>query len=467
MNKFGEKLRTEIWHPYLITLYFILTNAVDIHLPVNQWGEAVSIFLILSVVISILMFGIRKTKLNKIKISILLTGALGLLYFTQPIFITINFLSPSVFERVRQSLLLSCIIWAIVSSFIMLKQKKSFVGLNYYLNILLVTLCLWDIGKSFYESILSPEEVFSNTENVKLKPKYNIYLIVPDGSASSKSLKNFWQYENTEFDNYLKQKGFFKAENSHSNYRYTVLTIGSCLNMNYFLSRSEPYIESQIKRNRIFKILNELNYECFMFDPEGRYYQYDAQKTLADYKTLLISQSATYLICHSMGINLGEPRITNTKIFSQFESKIDASKKQFIYMHSMLTHFSYLTNRNWHFSNKNYRTLGTPKEDEDFKQLYLSKVILTNKQIMNTLDYSWDELKNNIVIVMSDHGFRNLPGKIEDANKERYSNYCAVYFPDKDYSSLTDSITPINVMRMVLNKAINAQLEYIPDKTHL
>jgi Sulfatase len=484
-----EKLRLKIWHPYLVALYFIIRNAVDIHLPFIQWFEAFSIFVILSALIFTLLFIVKKMPINNIKISILITFALGILGFTLPIFSTLNYLYPSVFERVRQAFVFSFGVWFVLSLFILFNKKRTFISLNYYLNILLITFCVWDLGKGFYETMIAPNDAFSTIDKSTLKPKHSIYLIVPDGYASSKNLKKYWQFDNAEFNTYLKDKGFFLPQNTHSNYRYTVLTMGSSLNMTYFTSRSEPYVASQVKRNQICKVLNQMDYDCYMFDFSGDNYKYDAQKTKTEYKLLLYMQSSAYLICTTIGLEVfKEPYATNSKVFSQFQSKIDASKKQFMYMHSMITHPPYYdeleksAEKNdtmlrrilgqargdqWLFRNNQWRTTGSPQDDAYLKQVYLSKIKYTNQEIQKTLNTTWETLKNNIVIIMSDHGFRELPGSKEDAMSETYSNFCAIYFPDKNYSTLTDSITPINVMRMAMNKALNAPLLYLPDKTNL
>jgi hypothetical protein len=81
-------------------------------------------------------------------------------------------------------------------------------------------------------------------------------------------------------------------------------------------------------------------------------------------------------------------------------------------------------------------------------------------------------LENNptppIVVVISDHGFRLLVDRpLHDIQSEKYSNFCAMYFPDKDYRNLYDSITPINVLRAVLNKAISTKFNRLPDLSGL
>ena len=60
----------------------------------------------------------------------------------------------------------------------------------------------------------------------------DIYYIVPDAYASSQILGDFG-YDNSEFTDYLTRKGFFVADDSHSNYMYTDLSLASSLNMRY------------------------------------------------------------------------------------------------------------------------------------------------------------------------------------------------------------------------------------------
>ena len=46
-----------------------------------------------------------------------------------------------------------------------------------------------------------------------------------------------------------------------------------------------------------------------------------------------------------------------------------------------------------------------------------------------------------------------------------FSNLNAFYFPNKDYSRLYDSISPVNTFRVVLNTYFNAQLPLLKDSS--
>ena len=61
----------------------------------------------------------------------------------------------------------------------------------------------------------------------------DIYYLIFDRYAGQKTLKGFYDYDNSDFLNYLESKGFFIARNSTSNYPKTSQSLASSLNMRY------------------------------------------------------------------------------------------------------------------------------------------------------------------------------------------------------------------------------------------
>ncbi len=62
----------------------------------------------------------------------------------------------------------------------------------------------------------------------------NIYYIVLDMYTRGDVLADLYQHDNGPFLQALRDRGFYIAERSHSNYPCTILSIPSALNMNYF-----------------------------------------------------------------------------------------------------------------------------------------------------------------------------------------------------------------------------------------
>ena len=66
-------------------------------------------------------------------------------------------------------------------------------------------------------------------------PDYHpdVYYIIPDEYAGSKSLEMFWNYDNSNFTNFLIENDFYVAQDSFSNYDRTATSIPSIMNMEY------------------------------------------------------------------------------------------------------------------------------------------------------------------------------------------------------------------------------------------
>jgi hypothetical protein len=84
-----------------------------------------------------------------------------------------------------------------------------------------------------------------------------------------------------------------------------------------------------------------------------------------------------------------------------------------------------------------------------FFNSYPYQVNYANKTIKELVEF----IKNNnkrkaIIIIMGDHGFRRLPPDMIDYN---FPNFCAIYFPDRNYSMLYDTISPVNIFKVVFN----------------
>ncbi len=77
------------------------------------------------------------------------------------------------------------------------------------------------------------------TNSVSSRPP-DIYYIILDEYGRSDVLKDIFDFDNTDFVNALKDKGFFIADKSHSNYAITHLSLASSLNYTYL---DEPSLD--------------------------------------------------------------------------------------------------------------------------------------------------------------------------------------------------------------------------------
>ena len=45
-------------------------------------------------------------------------------------------------------------------------------------------------------------------------------------------------------------------------------------------------------------------------------------------------------------------------------------------------------------------------------------------------------------------------------------NFCALYFPDGGAEAIYESITPVNIMRLVFNRYFDADLDLLEDRSY-
>jgi hypothetical protein len=473
-------------HPYLVCLYCLTKANADLHISAHYWSEILSLLMIFCSITAVLQFVFKFLWSSNTNGSIVLSIALFINFFLFPIHKTINYILPFV-ERVRYSFLIAVIISFIIALFLFIKRKKQYAQTSQYLTILLLLFIGIDVSKWIYDAITDSKETLLQKLTIAHKTNnYNIYLIVPDGYAANENLKKYWQLDNGLFLSNLKNKNFFVAQNPHSNYHYTVESISSMLKMDYFTtSVTEPLMEASISNNTAMQFLDTHKYKCTITDFNEHSYTYDPNKVKTDIKAFLYDQSAAYFLGIPLFIK-DRNTVNNIEILKNI-FKVEDTIPVFRYVHSMITHFPFTnketdivedtafanafgvqTYQDWTAIRGNdYRTLGK-RGDSILLKKYLGKIKETNAILQKTLDESWDNIKSNsIVIIMSDHGFRCLNGPPEDYKAEAYQNFCAIYFPDQDYSTLTDTITPINVIRMVVNKAVGTNMPYLPDKTNL
>ncbi|SVE12719.1 uncharacterized protein METZ01_LOCUS465573, partial [marine metagenome] len=84
----------------------------------------------------------------------------------------------------------------------------------------------------------------------------DVYYLIVDEYGRNDALLEYNNFDNSEFTNFLTQKGFHVAKNSFSNYPTSVHSITSTMNMRYINFLSDEVGE----KARIYKPLNEKTY---------------------------------------------------------------------------------------------------------------------------------------------------------------------------------------------------------------
>lgn len=70
---------------------------------------------------------------------------------------------------------------------------------------------------------------------------------------------------------------------------------------------------------------------------------------------------------------------------------------------------------------------------------------------------------NAAILLLSDHGYR-VPSDTVNV-VPNYRNFNAVYYPDHRYTQFYNTISNVNVFRVVMNKLLGANFALLPDST--
>ena len=386
------------------------------------------------------------------------------------------------------------------------KRKKPFTEFYLFMNMLFLILILSEIPNSIKRYKLHKSvnnlidfrfDAFNQYPSKKQIPdtlKPDIYFLLFDAMASSKSLFSQLEVDNAHLDSFLTKKGFYVAANSSANYNWTIHSVSTTFNMNYLPDWISPVMNdpkvyfwgsSSILNNSLFSILKKEGYDIKNYQPisfdnpdwKGSSFFSELRKKHFFYKTLpgriwrdlFWNYSKIDLkIVKQKQLSITKERILDKQ--KQFDSTLSLvkrsctkdGKQRFVYGHFMIPHEAYIFNENG--------TLRKPEETiiknrEDAIIGYKKQVKFASSVIKDLVSFiQINNRSNTIIIVAGDHGFRTETGNVKGYT---FQNLNAFFFPDKDYSLLYDSISPVNTFRVVLNKYYKSEFPLLKDSNIL
>jgi hypothetical protein len=374
----------------------------------------------------------------------------------------------------------------LVLSYLVIKTRKDLSKLTKFLNIASITLVLislfniitYEIGRK-NKTNETAEINSGETINVSKKNLPNIYYIILDGYANSKTLKEEYNYDNKEFEDFLTAKGFFIASESCSNYAETKFSLASSLNM-VLLNHKEmenpdlPKLFKKVLSNKVMKELKSSGFHIVTLESivgslqnfEQTDWNIKCGSFFTDeFQDILIE--STLLKAFKKWLNLN--RFYREKILCTLETLGELPKQinkpSFIFSHIMLPHPPFMFGRN-----------GEPTDEElafkdvwDKKKRYLDQLIFTNKRMKNIIQRILSESKEEpVIIIQGDHGpFVTLGYEVnEKIIKARMRILNAYYLPKKDKNIFYSTITPVNTFRLLFNHYLDTNYQLLEDRSY-
>jgi len=323
----------------------------------------------------------------------------------------------------------------------------------------------------------------------------DIYYIIVDGFGRSDVLSEIYGVDNSEFIQSLKDRGFYVAEESRSNYTQTSLSLASSLNFNYLDGLAEAVNENSRDRDPLSDMIQQSEVRAFL---EGNGYQtisfatgYGATELKdADlyipYEPTVISELETMLLIGSMTIMLGDrmsglfnPLICEVHrggILNMFENMKDVPAvdgPKFVFAHTLSPHPPFVFTANGdpvkHGACNGFDGDIFDGNSEEYLTGYGEQVVYISSLLEETVDHILAESETPpIIIVQGDHG----PGSMltwksaeDSCLHERTGILNAYYFPDGQ-DTLYESITPVNSFRVLFNQTFNTGLPLLEDNNY-
>lgn len=407
---------------------------------------------------------------------------------------------------VRADLLILGFVIAMMLLWIWLVRNriKKIASVNLYFNLLSV-LFLLNSGIPLHTHILGSgfslnrEKPFPVTAVRSAQPRPDIYYIILDGYGRQDILQALYNFDNSDFLNALKSRGFYIAEESTSNYVQTLLSLSSSLNLDYLqsLKAEGAKIEGRedlvglLKKSKVRSILAQNGYQLVSFrnsynatipDAEIYYDDTGVAYPVTPFESIVIDHTLIRVLLHvpffhealiEMPYDTHRNQILST--FTRLQQIPSLDGDYFVYAHIIAPHPPFVFDKNGNPlpHNEPFRLADGNNyiknhSREDYIEGYRNQAQYINKLVLQTVDAI---LANSdtppIIIIQGDHGpgshlhqgslKKTLPG-------ERFSILNAYYFPDQDYASLYPSISPVNSFRLLLNQFFGGNYALIPDR---
>ena len=340
------------------------------------------------------------------------------------------------------------------------------------IGVLIFSITSFSITTADDNSLANLSDIPVQISDVENKP--NIYFIILDEYAGFIQLKNDFNFDNSNFSIELEKRDFFVGTESFSNYPNTSLSVPSIMNMIYldFIpdklgkdSKNIRVVEKMINENNVMKILQSNGYKITTLDGVvGRIPNtYLADITLCSSIFDInpdIRKNFALVYVPIVGLQeLVFSEVIRSKLECSFSALIDFNEDpknpDFVVAHLRFPHSPYI-----------YDSFGNSVSinDRGDKNAYLEQLKFANKKTLEMIDSIQERSSENIIIVISDHGYRpyiNWENPTIDDYIRGFNILDAYYLPGEEKH---EKIAPVNIFRTIFNLYLEMDYEILDDR---
>lgn len=331
------------------------------------------------------------------------------------------------------------------------------------------------------------------TDRAPIGDRPDIYLIILDKYTGGEVLEQHFGFDNSEFEGFLRGRGFVVPKSSQANYPLTMLALASMLNLDYLQNLPRDVnLYDVIENNRLAAFLKLQGYR-FAFFPTGLRITF--QNRTADLQLpaprevrsefAAVWENTTMLpellrgVCALTGCEAGRFLLTAQAAdimdwkFERMKDLAGGNLPTFVLAHLSLPHEPYL-----YHADCSHRDLYWPAGagllgDEEANRGYLDQIRCANRKVAALVDSILiRSSRPPVILLQADHGHGRLGvlPPFEKLNsyqlRERMSVFSAYLLPGLPGSAIADSVTPVNAVRLVLRHYFGADLPPLEDASY-
>ena len=340
------------------------------------------------------------------------------------------------------------------------------------IGVLIFSITSFSITTADDNSFANLSDIPVQISDVENKP--NIYFIILDEYAGSIQLKNDFNFDNSNFSIELEKRDFFVGNESFSNYPNTSLSVPSIMNMIYldFIpdklgkdSKNIRVVEKMINENNVMKILQANDYKITTLDgvvgriPNTNLADITLCSSIFDINPDIRKNFALVYVPIVGLQELVFSEVIRSKLECSFSALIDFNEDpknpDFVVAHLRFPHSPYI-----------YDSFGNSISinDRGDKNAYLEQLKFANKKTLEIIDSIQERSSENIIIVISDHGYRpyiNWENPTIDDYIRGFNILAAYYLPGEEKH---EKIAPVNIFRTIFNSYLEMNYEILDDR---
>lgn len=288
----------------------------------------------------------------------------------------------------------------------------------------------------------------------------DIYYLVLDEYSGFDAIKEVFGFDNNDFADTLRQRGFFVAVSSSGLYANTEKSLASTLNMRPLNADEDAYV--LLQNNRTVANLRKMGYSIVQFPINENMVFEESDRVLLhgkENKTSTISDFSLFLLDRCMLKPLHDHLIESGELGDFFRRKTQFALEmlptvasspgpKFVFVHLSCPHFPFVFDKE-----------GGPVSPENYfnimeKKYYLGQVEFISREVVEVVDkIQAAPGAQPVIILQSDHGHRGFAptnGTFTVNVGDSWHNVLnAFYLPGFDYENIDPAISPIDTLELL------------------